>query len=194
MYFWLILTIFSGVNTNLGVERHQRGLNPPPHPPPPKNRALLLRHQVSRIIYASLSIMKLHQEMNLRLRVGENGNTILHWFPTQLVQTKEQNNENILFIEAKCEEIESQAPPRTRENLHSHARLGSKTSRSRTIEHFDQSKCHEFHCQSHDYQCQGHEFQCQNEPGLNEILVWNRYQTNERVQDTIDGTIIRANR
>ena len=29
MYFWLILTIFSGVNTNLGVERHQRGVTTP---------------------------------------------------------------------------------------------------------------------------------------------------------------------
>ena len=30
MYFWRILTIFLGVNTNLGVERYQRGLNPQP--------------------------------------------------------------------------------------------------------------------------------------------------------------------
>ena len=38
MYFWLILTIFSGVNTNLGGwEAPEKGLTPPP---PPTNRAL----------------------------------------------------------------------------------------------------------------------------------------------------------
>ena len=42
LHFLLISTILSGVNTNLGVERHQRGVKPQP----PTNRALLVEDDI----------------------------------------------------------------------------------------------------------------------------------------------------
>ena len=70
MYFWLILTIFSGGgNTNLGVERQQRGV-------PPTNRALQV---ATRDTY-----LRTHGGRNSEQWTRESRSRKPHWSPSTL--------------------------------------------------------------------------------------------------------------